>query len=628
MTFAPTPTAAELFAEGARHHQAGRMAEAERFYRRALQADPRHADALHWLGVMAGEAGRPDIALQLIDQALAEKPLYSEAHTHRAVTLLALGRLPEAADSYRKAVSQKRDNAAAWYGLGGALRELNQLGESASAYRRAIALNPKWAEAHNNLAVTLQKHGRFEEAVTAYRKALALAPNYPQMHYNLGSALMAQRDLAGALACFDKALTLDPGYAEALGNRLLCLNYSPDVTPQALLDAHRDWERRYGGRAAQALANDRDPVRRLRIGFVSGDFQTHPIGYFLTQALEARDRTAVEVFCYSNDIFADAATARFQTLADHWRVIAQSNDEQAAAAIRQDRIDILFDLSGHTDKNRLGLFALKPAPLQASWLGYPGTIGLAAIDYLIMDADTVPPGAEAWFAEAVARMPHGRFCYAPPDYAPDVVVPPSSRPVTFGSFNNVTKVGPDVVRLWARVLQAVPGSRLLLKWKTLSERGVRHQLRAEFAAAGIDKNRVEWRASTPHPKMLAEYGDVDIALDPFPFCGGLTSAEALWMGVPVVTLPGDRPASRQTLGFLNQIGLRELAATSGDEYVRIATELAADPVRRAELRRGMRARISASPMCDGALQARGLEAAARQMWRRWCAGEAPATFDA
>ncbi len=628
MMFGPAPTAAELFAEGARHHQAGRMADAERCYRQAIAADPRHADALHWLGVMAGEAGRPDVALQLIDRAIAVQPLYSEAHTHRAVTLLALGRMKEAADSYRKAVSQKKDNVEAWYGLGGALRELNQLDESASAYRRAIALRPRWAEAHNNLGVSLQKHGKFDEAAAAYRAALALAPDYPQMHYNLGSALMAQRDLPGALACFDKALALDPGYAEALGNRLLCLTYSHDVSPQALLDAHREWDRRYGARAApQPHANDRDPERRLRIGLVSGDFQTHPIGYFLTKALEQRDRAAVEVFCYSNDLFTDAVTARLQALSDHWRVIAQTNDEQAAAAIRQDRIDILIDLSGHTDKNRLSLFALKPAPVQASWLGYPGTIGLAAIDYLIMDPDTVPPGAEAWCAEAVARLPHGRFCYAPPDYAPGVTVPPPG-PVTFGSFNNVTKVGPEVVALWARVLRAVPGSRLLLKWKTLGERSIRHKLRAEFAAAGIDKNHVEWRGSTPHPKMLAEYAEVDIALDPFPFCGGLTSAEALWMGVPVVTLPGDRPASRQTLGFLNQIGLGELAATSEDDYVRIAAELAAAPARRADLRRGMRARMIASPMCDGALQARGLEAAFRTMWRRWCAGEAPTTFDA
>ncbi len=621
-----------LFAEGAQHHQAGRLSDAERCYRQAITADPRHPDALHWLGVLAGEAQRPDIALQLIDQAIAARPIFSEALTHRAVALLALGRMPEAAESYRRAVAQQRDNVQAWYGLGGTLRELDDLDGSISAYRRAIALAPRYAEAHNNLGVSLQKHGRIEEATAAYREALALAPQYAQMHYNLGSALMLQRDLDGALAGFDKALELQPAYAEAMGNRLLCLNYRAEVSPEQLLTAHQEWEQRYGGRprpSASSYPHARDPDRRLRIGYVSGDFQTHPVSYFLTNVLAAHDKQAVEVFCYSNSAFTDGATLRLQSLADHWRMIANASDEAAAAAIRKDGVDILVDLSGHTDKNRLTLFGLRPAPVQASWLGYPGTTGLAAFDYLVMDADTVPERAERWCSEAVVRLPHGRFCYAPPDYAPDPVGPASkqARPVTFGSFNNIAKIGPDVVRLWARVLEAVPGSRLILKWKSLTERTIRQDLRTAFEAAGVDRKRIDLRGATPHPQMLAEYREVDVALDPFPFCGGLTSAEALWMGVPVVTLPGDRPASRQTLGFLNTIGLGGLAASSEDDYVRIAVALAGDPKRRAELRADLPARMAASPLCDGAQFTPGLETAYRQMWRRWCGGEPATTLD-
>jgi protein O-GlcNAc transferase len=297
--------------------------------------------------------------------------------------------------------------------------------------------------------------------------------------------------------------------------------------------------------------------------------------------------------------------------------------------IRSDGIDILVDLSGHTAWNRLPLFTHRAAPIQASWLGYPGTTGLASIDYLVMDEAAVPPGSEHWCSEAVVRLPFGRFCYAPPDYAPKVAPPPSASRsyTTFGSFNNLNKVGSEVVKLWAAVLAAAPRSRLLLKWKTLADPSTRQRFLDAFAAHEIGPERLELRGASPHPRMLAEYGDIDIALDPFPFCGGLTSCEALWMGVPVVTLPSERPASRQTLGFLTTLGLKELAASSETDYVRIAAELAADPARLTELRQSLRPAMAASPLTDGRQFTPTLEAAFRTMWRRWCAGEPAAGFD-
>ena len=285
--------------------------------------------------------------------------------------------------------------------------------------------------------------------------------------------------------------------------------------------------------------------------------------------------------------------------------------------------------SGHTAGNRLLLFTRRPAPVQASWLGYPGTTGLSSIDYLVMDAISAPPDAERWCVEALARLPYGRFSYMPPSYAPAVVEPASRRggPLTFGSFNNVAKLGPEVVQLWAKVLAASPGSRLVLKWKSLGDAATRERVAGAFAAAGLAPERLELRGRSPHAQMLAEYGDIDIALDPFPFSGGLTSCEALWMGVPVVTLPGDRPASRQTLGFLHGLGLDDLAAGSKADYVRIAAALAADSGRRAELRETLRSRMAASPLADASLFTPTLEAAFRRMWRRWCAGEPAAPFD-
>jgi len=374
---------------------------------------------------------------------------------------------------------------------------------------------------------------------------------------------------------------------------------------------------------------DPRPDRRLRIGYVSGDLRFHPVGYFLDKVFAAHDASAVEIYCYANTVTSDAITDRLRAASHQWRVIAGLPDEAVVAQIRDDGIDILIDLAGHTDMNRLLMFALRPAPVQVSWLGYFGTAGLGAIDYTLMDKASVPPGDERWFREAIARLPYGRFCYQPHAEAPEPAAPPVCRRgyVMFGSFNNIAKIGPDVVQLWARVLDAVPRSRLLLKWTSLGEARARHRLVEAFAAAGIAEDRLELRGKSPHREMLGEYGDMDLALDPFPFGGGITSCDALWMGVPVLTLPGDRPASRQTLGFLQSLGLDDLVAASPDDYVAKAAQWAGDADRLAELRRTLRPRMAAAPLCDGPLFTRALEAALREMWRRCCGGEAPETFE-
>lgn len=590
---------AEWLAQAQGHHQAGRLAEAEPLYRRILAVDPRHAASLHLLGLLAHQVGRHDVAVHFIGQAIAVDDRWPGFHTNLGLVLMTLG----------------------------------QLDEAAASHQRAIDLDPASAESHNNLAITLQALNRLEEAAAACRRAIGLKPGFAQAYGNLGAALQDMGRLEEAAAAYQRAVELQPDLAGARSNRLLCLHYSCDLTPEAMLAEHRRWDEAHGGPgrlSASAFPQPRDPERRLRIGYVSGDLRTHPGGYFLAQVLAAHDRATVETVCYANNPGDDEMTGRLRASADHWRNVLGVSDDDAAALIRRDGVDILIDLSGHTAHNRLLLFTRRPAPVQASWIGYPGTTGLSAMDYLLMDAAAVPHGAERWCSEAVARLAHGRFCYAPPAYAPDVIDPAARRgqPVTFGCFNNIAKIGPQVVRLWASVLEAAPGSRLLLKWTSLADPGPRRRLAEAFAEAGVAPGRLELRGPSPHERMLAEYGDVDIALDPFPFCGGLTSCEALWMGAPVVTLPGQQPASRQTLGFLEQLGLGDLAARTPADYVRIAAALAADPDRRAHLRQGLRPRMAASPLCDGAQFTPALEAAFRQMWRRWCAGQPAETFDA
>ncbi|MGD0719476.1 MAG: tetratricopeptide repeat protein [Roseiarcus sp.] len=654
------------FASAVALHQAGLVVEAERLYREALAGDPLHAEANCNLGVALKAQGRLIEAMAAYRRALALKPDYAQAHYNMGNALKDRGMLPEATLAFERAVGLDPNDFVGWNNLGNVLKLTGRLDEAIASYHRALALNPAYAQAHYNLGEALASSGRLADAAAAYRRALALRPDYPEAYgnlgvvlrdlgrlteaepcfraalalkpsdshalNNLGAVLLDQCRLDEAAACWERALALEPDYAAAFSNLLMSQHYAAGSSGAERLATAL----RFGAMvdetivARTAFANDRTPSRRLRIGYVSGDFRQHPAGFFLSAVLEAHDRDAVELYCYSNDAKVDGMTNRLRRAADQWRVIAGMASAEAAALVAKDRIDILVDLSGHTAKNRLRLFALRPAPVQASWLGYFGTTGLAAMDYLVMDAGAVPPGEARWYREAVARLPFGRFCYAPPDDAPEVAAPRAGRRdgVTFGSFNNVAKINAEVVGLWAAVIAATPGSRLVLKWKSLDDEGVRRGVATAFAAAGVAEGRLELRGFSAHREMLAQYGEIDIALDPFPFGGGLTSCEALWMGAPIVTLAGDRPAARQTAGFLDLVGLADCIARTPAEYVRIAAALAADPARLADLRRSLRSDMARSPLCDGALFTPTLEAAYREMWTRWCAGEPARGFDA
>lgn len=600
-------------------------------YRRALALNPDFVDAHRNLGDALRKLGRLDDAAASYAKALALNPDFAEAHNNLGVTLKDRGRLPEAIASFRRALAIRPNYLEAHNNLGNAFRDEAALDEALASYRRALAIKPDYVEAFNNLGMTLTDKAEFDEAIESFAQALALKPDFAEAHGNLANVLKHQGRLEEALESYERVVALKPDFADAYSNLLLTQHYSDRISSAGLFAAARGYGDRFASiSAAEAsFPNDRAPKRRLRIGYVSGDFQQHPVGFLLAHVLEAHDHAGFEIFCYANSATVDDVTKRLKRSADHWRDIVGLSDADCVAMIQRDGIDILIDLSGHSAKHRLPLFALRPAPVQASWLGYFGTTGLPAMDYCLMDDAAAPPGDERWFTEAIVRLPYGRFCYAPPTYAPDPVDPPSLRRgyVTFGSFNNIAKIGAGVVKLWAEVLHDAPGSRLLLKWKSFGNERVRQNFASAFQAAGVAPERLELRGFSPHAEMLAQYSDIDVALDPLPFGGGLTSCEALWMGVPVVTLPGDRPASRQTVGFLDLVGLSDCAARSPAEYVRCAADLAADPDRLTVLRHSLRARMTKSPLCDGALFTPTLEAAFRAMWRRWCAGERPSALE-
>jgi predicted O-linked N-acetylglucosamine transferase (SPINDLY family) len=603
----------------------GRLAEALASAEAALERFPEEIALLVWRGRLLRQLDRPREALAPLEAVLAREPGHAEARIEHGLALADLG-----TDEQRRAVGElerladeQPDDPAHLLALGVALIRSGQSARALPVLDRAAALDPGDPEIVLERGLALSRLNRVDEAIACYRRAGELWPELAEPRIRLGRALMKLGESEAAAAELRAGLALDPSDAVAHSDLLLCLLFGGRAELEDLAAEHRAWGERHGRPADRFTSwpNDPDPDRPLRIGLVSADLGQHPVGMMILPVLEALDRERYPTTVYSMRGKVDAWTQRIRARVGTWRDVRGLDDRALAAQIRADGIDVLIDLAGHTANNRLPCFALKPAPVQASWLGYPFSTGLSAIDYVLADESMVRPGEERFYVETVLRFPSGRLCFAPPDYAPAVKLPPVLRSgrVTFGSFNNTVKLGPEVVALWSRVLHAVPGARLLLKWGAFDHPSAVAQFRAAFAAHGIGADRLEFRGRSSHADMLAEYGAVDIALDPFPYGGGMTSLEALWMGCPLVTMTGPYPMERQGEAFLRQLGEPGWIARDLEEYVRIAAGLAGSPGRLAALRLLQRERMRASPLCDGARIARELEQLLREAWRRWCA---------
>jgi predicted O-linked N-acetylglucosamine transferase (SPINDLY family) len=599
-----------------------RFEEAIAAYREAIALRPDYAQAHSNLGIALAGMGQPDEAIAAYRRAIVFKPDFHEAHYNLGNALKDKGQFQEAIAAYRRVLALRPNLVEVHSNLGIALRNTGQLEEAMAAYRRAITLRPDSPEAHNNLANALKDKDRFDEAIAAYRQSITLKPDFHEAYSNLGSALAGLGQLDAAIAAHRQAITLKPDSHEAHGNLVFCLNYHPAMAPSAIAGEHRRWGQRHAGplrKFIQPHANHRTPDRRLRIGYVSPDFREHAVAFFLGGLLENHDPTEVEVFCYSDVAKPDAVTARIQQAADHWRTITGLPDAEVAELVRRDGIDILVDLAGHTANNRLLVFARKPAPVQVTWLGYPNTSGMDTIDYRITDAFADPPGAtEELHSEQLKRLNRSAWCYRPDRDSPAASSPPFQEAghITFGSFNVMPKLNGALLKIWSRILLAVPGSKLLLKNGALGEPSAQQHVRTSFGQAGIGSERLEFLGRVPGIiGHLGTYGNVDIALDTFPYHGTTTTCEALWMGVPVVTLAGQTHASRVGVSLLSNLGHPEWIATSPEGYVKIAVELAGDLPRLAQLRSTLRGRMEASPLMDAPGFAREIEAAYREMWR-------------
>jgi protein O-GlcNAc transferase len=486
--------------------------------------------------------------------------------------------------------------------------------------RAALRLRPDNAEWHSNLGSLLQAKGFLTEAEESYRRAQALKPAASFVSENLGSVLTAQGRMDEALAVYREGLRRNPSHARIRSNLLLALNYLADQEPTEVLREHRAWEQAQCMVQApvRVFANDLNPDRRLRIGYLSPDFRTHSVAYFLEPLLASHDHDAFEIYCYSDVPRPDATTVRLQAMADHWCEIAGLSDADVVALVMADGIDVLVDLAGHTACNRLSVFARRPAPVQVSWLGYPNTTGLPAMDCRITDALADPPGREAYHTEKLVRLEDCFLCYLPPSDAPEVEPLPAERNgfITFGSFNNLAKMQPGVIALWSEILRVVPEARLLLKNPSLTDSATREWIATMFESHGVGRGRLELLGHTPTPREhLMLYGRVDIALDTFPYNGTTTTCEALWMGVPVVTLAGETHAGRIGVSLLTSLGLTQLIAETKEEYIACALNLCSSPEQLVVSRASLRDRLSCSPLCDAGRFACRMESAFRAIWQ-------------
>jgi predicted O-linked N-acetylglucosamine transferase (SPINDLY family) len=644
-----------LYLLGAVQGQSGRNAEAADLFSRALRQKPDWAEAQYNLGNALAGMGKLDAAADAYRRAIALKPNYFEAYCNLGVVLQEMGRGGEAVvalqhaihlrpnlpgpcnnlgnalkelhryadsiDAYRRAISLQPNLAEAHNNLGVVLKETGQLQESIASSRRAIELRPNFAEAYSSLGVALEETGQLDEALQAYQKAIALKPGYAEAHYNLGNILKACGNLSESISAYRKAIALKPALVEAHNNLVYAMHFDPASDARFLAEELRRWNQRHAAPLKefhQPHTNEKNPDRRLRIGYVSPDFREHPVGRFLLPLLANHDKTQFEIFAFSQSTKSDAITQQLRSHTDSWHSITELSDNDTADLIRKHQIDILIDLTMHMARNRLRVFARKPAPVQITWLAYCSSTGMDAIDYRISDPQLDPPGMdESIYAEQTIRLPETYWCYAPGIDLVEITPLPAldRKHITFGCLNNFTKINPPLLASWIALLQALPNSRLLLHAPPGSHR---QQLLDRLAGDGIDPTRISFAGKVPLPDYFRLYHQIDIALDTHPYGGGTTTCDALWMGVPVITLVGKTAVGRGGLSILSNLNLPGLIARSEDQYVQIAIDLANDFPRLSELRSSLRPRMEQSVLMDGPRFARNMESVYRQAWSRWC----------
>jgi len=595
------------------------------YYQKAIQLNPNHYAAYNNLGIILKEHGSIKEAITSYNKAMQINPNVAFIHNNLGDAFYQKGNIEDAIDSYERALQIDPTLTSAYNNLGNAFAKRGEFDKAIIYYEKATLSSRNAFEAYNNLGIALYHKGQLHEAISHFERALSINQNYSNAYTSLAMALKDKALYDEAEKHLRHALQLNPNSSDTYSNLLFYMNYNPRYTSRDIFIEHLHFQELF----AQPLyskqlphSNDRSISRRLKIGYVSPDFRKHSVAYFIESVLREHNREGFEVFCYSDVVNRDSVTQRIQECSDQWHIIVGISDDVVTELIHKDQIDILIDLTGHTGSNRMLLFARRPAPIQITWVGYPATTGLSTIDYKIIDRYTDPPGVtEQEYTEELLRLSESFLCYLPDPDSPTVSILPrlTSGHITFGSLNNVAKISTEIVTLWAQILKKVPHSRLILKSKNFSDTRACDYLIDMFIRKGIVAESIELLLAEPSTRgHLNVYNRIDIGLDTFPYHGTTTTCEAMWMGVPIITLRGNTYASRVGGSLLSNIGLSELIATTGNDYIEIAVHLANDLGRLQLLRERLRYMMKSSPLCDAKKFTANLEMCYRQMWEKWC----------
>jgi protein O-GlcNAc transferase len=631
--------------------------EAATACRQALAINPNNAETYNNLGLALKEQGKLKEAIANYQKALAIKPNFVDVYSNLGESLRQQGKLDEAILSYQKALSINPNFSKAHNNLGLVLQEQKQFNEAAACYQRALAINPNYAKAYVNLGSLFTIHKELDKAATCFSQAMSCQPDYLEAYTCLAGIYFEQGKLDDVIKFCQRALEIDPNCVDAyvtLGGTffllgkfdkviqnykkaleikpnnpqahsglLMAMHYSLDYDIEAQFAEHLRFAKRHIKPLKKLItphSNEKNPTRRLKIGYVSPDFRYHSTIFFMEPVLAAHDKTQFEVFVYADVMNPDVATQRLQGYVDTWRDIVGLSNEQAVAQIRADKIDVLIDLAGHTDKNRLLVFAQKPAPVQVTYLGYAGTTGLSTIDYKFTDNVLDPIGeTEAYHTEKLFRLPVYRIVDFDREQSPTVNRLPAldNGYITFASFNNFSKVTSYIIAVWAKILTVIPTARLLIVVKDADKEETQQHVKNLFIKHDIAPERLEIVGTRPFYQYFKQHNQVDVSLGPFPHMGATTTFVSLWMGVPVITLTGQTPASRGE-GPLLTLGLEEFVAKTSEEYVDIALNMANNLDKLNQIRTGLRDKMLHSPLMDAEKFTRSVETAYRQMWQTWC----------
>ncbi|MCG2720607.1 MAG: tetratricopeptide repeat protein [Thermodesulfovibrionales bacterium] len=608
------------------HYQSGNLHQAEHLFKKALVQKPDDPDILYFLGIIHAQSENYDLAIHYIKKSIQFHTGNLDAYLALGMALQKKGLIDDAIHAYMQLLKTDPNSAEAYFHAGNLLQQKKQYDDAIAYFHKAIRNNPSFIQAYHGLAGALVNKWRLDEAIHVCQKILQINPSDVLAYYILGNTLMTQGKTDEAELWFKKAILIKPDEVKVHQALLMLTSYLPRFDGHAVLSEHLHFAEQFEESLYAQIAphaHDRSSNRRLKIGYVSPDFQRHSVAYFIEPVLINHNRDSCEIFCYSDVSTPDEVTDRIEKYAEHFINIAGLPDAEAAESIHREKIDVLVDLAGHTGGvNRILLFARKPAPVQASWIGYPSTTGLSTIDYKIVDGYTDPVGiSEQCYSEKLIRLPESFLCYLPDNDCPDIGNPPVSATghITFGSLNNFVKVGPQVIALWSKILKILPNSRLILKSLSFFDKATRSYARESFLHEGIRAERVDFLEPCPSPREhLRIYNQIDIGLDPFPYNGTTTTCEALWMGVPVITLEGTTHASRVGVSLLSNIGLSELIAKSQLEYVEKAAALSIDIEKLQTLRKDLRRMMTQSPLMEAKQFTLNLEACYRRIWETWC----------